>query len=160
AHDLLLAVHEVLHRDVGFDLIVHAVEAADAEAREEQRGLAKRLGRDGAGVDPRAAGMRGHLDEGNAAAEVRGLRRTLLAGGPAPDPDQIVPFHRAFPYAGGFREARTSVHERYRRPPARRRASGKPRNRAIATTPRNGPTASVAKAQRQPSAPASGGMSQ
>src|SRR5438477_9868041 len=47
-----------------------------------------------------------------------------------------------------------------RRPPARSRASGNPRSRAMAATPRNGPTASEAKAQRQPTTPATAGMSQ
>src|SRR4030095_3636847 len=92
-HDLLLAVHEVLHREVGLDLIVHAVEAAGAEAGEEERRLAERLGGDRAGVDAGAPGMRGHLDEGDTPAEVRSLRRALFACGPGADDDEVVPFH-------------------------------------------------------------------
>ena len=71
-------------------LDAQAVELALAVAGEEERRLAQRLRRERPRVDRRAAGLLRPLDERDALAEVRGLRRALLAGGAAAEDDQIV----------------------------------------------------------------------
>ena len=90
-----LAVHEVGDGDVGLHVVFDAVETALLESREEERGLAQRLGRNRPGVDGGAAGLRGALDEADALAEIGGLRGALLAGGAGTDDDQVEVFgHR------------------------------------------------------------------
>src|SRR5207244_640285 len=58
--------------------------------REVERGLAKRLGRNGSGIHRRSAGLGRALDDAHALAEVRGLRRALFSRGPSADDDEIV----------------------------------------------------------------------
>ena len=90
-HDDVLAVHEcahgalALHRDVDGVAI-----AALVEAGEVQRRFAQGLGGDRAGVDARAAEDRLALDEGDALAEVRRLRRSLFTCRTGADDDQVV----------------------------------------------------------------------
>jgi hypothetical protein len=66
-----------------------AVEIARAISAQIDRRLAERLARERAGVDRGAAGLRRLLDHGDPPAEVRSLRRALLAGGTAADHHQI-----------------------------------------------------------------------
>jgi len=86
----VLAIHEVPDGEVFLQRVIHAVEAAVAKAREVERGLAQRLGRDGAGVDARAAQVRPALDQRDPCAEVRRLRGALLAGGAGADHHEVV----------------------------------------------------------------------
>ena len=88
-HDGPLAMHEVADRDVRLDPILHAVEAALAEAAQVERGLAEGLGRDGARVDGGATRLGGALDDADGLPEIRDLRGPLLARGAAADDAEI-----------------------------------------------------------------------
>src|SRR5260370_56438 len=68
---------------------------------------------------------------------------------------------RLFMGTGGVCQARSARRAAgHRRPPASLTASGNPRRRAMAITPKMGPTASTPKAHRQPMAWTMGGTSQ
>ena len=71
-------------------LDAQAVELALAEAGEKERRLAQRLARERARVHGRAAGGRRALDARDALAEVRRLRRPLLARGTDADDHEVV----------------------------------------------------------------------
>jgi hypothetical protein len=153
AHDLLLAIHEVLDRELVLDLGVDAVQRVLVESGEVERGLAQRLGGHGAGVGAGAAGIGLALDDGDPLAEVRGLGGAFFAGRSGADHDQVEAIHLNLPY--------DATPERYKfsrsgpsspTTAARRCASGSARSGAMAGTPSDGPTARVANAQRQPTA--------
>ena len=87
--DFDFAMHELRNREVLPQGVVDPVQAALTEAGEVERGLAKRLARDGAGVDQRAAEEAVLLDQGHALSEVGGLGRALLARRARPDDDEV-----------------------------------------------------------------------
>jgi hypothetical protein len=72
---------------------------AAGEAREEHDGLAEGLAGDGAGVDADAADAALLLDDRRALAELGRLDRRPLAGGPAPDADEVELVARRHPEA-------------------------------------------------------------
>src|SRR5689334_5421562 len=98
--DDLLPAHEVGDGDVVLDREADRVaERAHAEAGEVERRLAQRLRRHGSRVDARAAEDRLPLDERDAFAEIRRLRRPLLARRTGADDDEVV--HFQLPVASG-----------------------------------------------------------
>src|SRR5262249_31387884 len=111
------------------------IQSALAQSREVQRRLAQRFGRNGAGIDARAAEVRLALDESDSLAEVGGLRGALLAGGAPADHDPVVAIHarltlrREASPAHAWRCYRGSLSKRYKlasdqiRPLARGRGS-------------------------------------
>ena len=109
-----LALHEVGERDAGLHTQVDAVQPALAKAGEVERGLAQRLGGDGAGVDHRAARLGRALDDADALAEVRRLSGALLAGGAGADHDEIevVVLGRDGQISGGAVDASASASSR------------------------------------------------
>src|SRR5438105_2783151 len=86
----LFAVHEVADADALHGHFHRIAKSALAESGEMKRRLAQRLRWNRAGVDARAAQHRLALDERDALAEVRGLGRSLLAGRPGADHDEVV----------------------------------------------------------------------
>ena len=91
--DVLLVNHEVADGHLLLEREVDAREVAIAEAGEEERGLAEGFRRERPRVRPRASEGRLALDDRDRLAEVRGLRRPLLARRARADDHQIVRFH-------------------------------------------------------------------
>ena len=91
--DLLAEIGQVLDGDALLDGVGLAVDPAVLEAGEVEDGLAQRLGGDGAGVDRDAADDLASLDDADALADLGGLDRGPLAGGPAADDAQVVAVH-------------------------------------------------------------------
>jgi hypothetical protein len=89
-HDHFRPMHEVADGDVLLHGSLHRLAEAVMEAGEMERGLAQRLGGDGAGVHARAADDRLALDQRDALAKVRRLRRALLTGGTGADDDEVI----------------------------------------------------------------------
>src|SRR5262249_20161004 len=95
AHDLAHLRQEPGSGRPGLRTLARRVAAVAATG---ENGLTERLARDRAGVDADAAEQPALLDDRGALAELRGLYRRPLAGGPAADAGQIevVPLrHRA-----------------------------------------------------------------
>ena len=87
--DFAFVVHEIVDRQIFFQRVVDSVQTALLEAGEIEGRFAKRLARDGAGVDAAAADDVGALDDGDAFAEVGGLGGGFFACGTATDYDQV-----------------------------------------------------------------------
>src|SRR5262249_38700718 len=92
-HDLALTIEEIVHREITGDPMVDTVEPSLLEAGKVEGRLPKRFRRDRPGVDSGAADLLSLLDDGDAFAEVRGLRGTLLARRPGSDDDEVVMRH-------------------------------------------------------------------
>src|SRR5262249_26386630 len=88
------AVHRERRVEVEAQTLVNV---SAAEAREVQRGLAQRLRRHPCVDCARAARARAAIDDGDALAEIRGLRRALLAGGPGADDHEVELFGQTPP---------------------------------------------------------------
>ena len=71
----------------------HPVELPAPEAGEVERRLAEGLRRESAGVDGRAARRPAPLHHGDAPAEVRAERGSLLSGRAGSQDDEVVPLH-------------------------------------------------------------------
>ena len=94
ADDEALAVHQRRGRVRPGQREHGRLQPARGHAGQRQRTLAQRLRGQRAGVGAGAAQMgRGLLDHRRALAEIRRLRRALLAGRPAADHDQVVHRH-------------------------------------------------------------------
>ena len=92
--DLLLgddadAPHELAQARVAIHVERHAVQTPPLEPREVERGLAQRLRGQRARVHARAAQRGRLLDERDALAEIRRLRRALLARRARADDDEV-----------------------------------------------------------------------
>jgi hypothetical protein len=99
-HDFALVVHEILDGEIFLKRVIDAVETALLKPGKIERGLAQRLAGDGTGVDAAAAWVVGAFDDGNALAEIGGLRAGLFSSGTATDDDQIERLngrHRSLP---------------------------------------------------------------
>ncbi len=91
ALDEVLAVHEAVQRDVGFELYVQAfAELASAEAREKQGRFAQGFAGESAPVDAGAAQLAIGFDEDGLVTEIGRLRGTLFACGSAADDNQFI----------------------------------------------------------------------
>ena len=90
------AGHEPRHRVRAVELHLDAVELALVVAGEEERGLAQRLRRQGAGVHAGATWLRCDLDDRDPLAEVGRLGRALFTGGAAAHHHQIVVVGHSF----------------------------------------------------------------
>ena len=90
---VMTAKHQVVDGDGLLHAIGVAVEAALAEARKVEDGLAQRLGGNGARVDTDAAHAAQPLDDGDAAAKLGRLYRGMMAGGAAANHHELVAGH-------------------------------------------------------------------
>ncbi len=88
--DRVLAIEEPRDRELRIKVDQHAVELPLSVARQEQRGLAQRLGGQRARVDGGAPGLGLPFDDRDALAEIGGLRGAPLSGGTAADHHQVV----------------------------------------------------------------------
>src|SRR6266851_2096381 len=87
--DLTLMVHEIVDGEIFLERIIDPVKAALLEAGKVERGFAKGLAGNGASVDATAAHMFGALDNGDAFAEIGGLRGALFPRRAATDHDEV-----------------------------------------------------------------------
>src|SRR5713101_369933 len=87
--DFTLVVHEIVDSEIFLEGIVDTVEAALLEAGKVERGFAKGLAGNGAGIDATAAHVLGALDDGNAFAKIGGLGAALFPGRTATDHNEI-----------------------------------------------------------------------
>src|SRR5229473_2078346 len=83
--DFTLVVHEIVDSEIFLERIVDTVKAALLQARKIERGFAKRLAGNGAGIDATAAHVLGAFDDGNAFAKIGGLGAALFPGRTATD---------------------------------------------------------------------------
>ncbi len=86
--DVVGAKGEIFDRDRLFQAISGSVQIALAEPREIEHRFAEGFAGDGAGVDADAADDFFALDDADFLAELGGLDRGLLAGGPGADHEQ------------------------------------------------------------------------
>ena len=84
-----LVMHEIVDGEIFLERVVDSVETALLEPGKVERGFAKSLAGDSAGVDATAAHMLGALDDGNAFAEIGGLGAALFTSRAAADHDEI-----------------------------------------------------------------------
>src|SRR2546430_16504413 len=82
-------VHEIVDGEIFLERVVDTVEAALLEAGKVERGFAKSLAGNGAGVDAASTHMLGALDDGNAFAKIRGLGAALFTSRAAANHDEI-----------------------------------------------------------------------
>jgi hypothetical protein len=91
ALDEVLAVHEAVQRDVGFELYVQAfAELASAEAGEEQGRFAQGFAGESAPVDAGAAQLAIGFDDDGLVTEIGRLRGALFTGGSTADDNQFI----------------------------------------------------------------------
>src|SRR5262247_1707353 len=91
ALDEVLAVHEAVQRDVGFELYVQAfAELASAESGEEQGRFAQGFAGESAPVDASAAQLAIGFDDDGLVTEIGRLRGALFASRSAADDNQLI----------------------------------------------------------------------
>ncbi len=88
-HDMGLAVHEVLDRDVLFDAVIDSVESTLAKVGKIECGFSESFARDGACVDAGAPHTRSLFNDRSFLPEVCRLSGPLLACRAGTDDDQI-----------------------------------------------------------------------
>src|SRR5438552_15882862 len=88
-YNFTLVMHEIVDGEIFLERVVDSVETPLLEPGKVERGFAKSLAGDSAGVDATAAHMLGALDDGNAFAEIGGLRAALFTSRAATDHDEI-----------------------------------------------------------------------
>src|SRR6266851_5169374 len=107
--DLTLMVHEIVDGEIFLERIIDPVKAALLEAGKVERGFAKGLAGNGASVDATAAHMFGALDNGDAFAEIGGLRAALLPRRAATDHDEIETVARSHKFLHGVFKAAAGI---------------------------------------------------